>query len=135
MSRNKPDEEKVFRELYYSLDSPQNFASKARLFKALKKQFKHLKEKDIDSWLFADKIHTLYKKRPPKNFVRRKYMLDSSRLFESGSMDIADFQSLKTKRGNGGNAYLLVFLGNFSKYLITKNLKKKGHKFDENSAD
>ena len=115
----KKETEKILRDAYYAFDSPTNFASFQKVRNALKDAVKDVKAKEIEDFLLRDNLHSLYK--PPKKFVRRKIMVKS--IWESLSLDLADFQSLKKVNRNFG--YLLVCICNFSKFLVIRKIKKK----------
>ena len=113
------DAEKILRDAYYTFDSPINFATYQKVRNALKHKIKSVKSKEIADFLLRDNVYSLYK--PPRKFVRRKIVVKS--VWESLSLDLADFQSLK--KVNRNFAYLLVCICNFSKFLIIRKIKKK----------
>ena len=113
------DTEKILRDAYYTFDSPINFATYQKVRNALKHKIKSVKSKEIADFLLRDNVYSLYK--PPRKFVRRKIVVKS--VWESLSLDLADFQSLK--KVNRNFAYLLVCICNFSKFLIIRKIKKK----------
>ena len=115
----KKETERILKDAYYTFDSPINFASYQKVREALKDGIKDLKAEEIQDFLLRDNIYSLYK--PVRKFVRRKTIVKG--VWESLSLDLADFQSLK--KVNRNFAYLLVCICNFSKFLIIRKLKKK----------
>ena len=116
--------DKVFKELYYDKKSPLLFADKRRLYQAVKGKLKNVSPQDVQRFLASQRVHTLYKKPPPK-FVRRQLL--SPGPWHELSIDLADFSKYVGHTKNRVK-WLLVCVDLFSKYLYLECLKKKdGH--------
>ena len=114
-------DENFLKNLYYDLDSKYAFASRKKLYDALKRKKKEIGLKTIDSFLSKDEVATLFKQRPKQTAVKRRIV--NVTLFSQLISDLADFSSLKGR--NRGFCFLCVTSDAFSHFLFLHKIKKK----------
>ena len=115
------DDDQFLKDQFYNFASPQGFGTRQKLYEALKRKIKEAKIKKIDNFLAAQKIHTLFKRRPKQTAVKRQ--LVGMTLFSELSCDLMDLGSLRNFNSN--YAWILVVIDTFSRYLVLRKLKKK----------
>lgn len=115
-----PDET-LLKNLFYNFDSNELFASRQKLYDALKRQKKRVALKFINDFLSTSEVATLFKQRPKQTAVKRR--ITGTSLFSELISDLADFSSLKSK--NRGFCFLCVTIDAFSHFLFLHKIKKK----------
>ena len=116
------ENDKVLRQVYYDKESPFAFADRKRLFNAVKGKRKSIQNETIDKFLASDRIHSMYRRRPPKTFPKRKLQSPSPWVFLTADlMDISRLSSPANKNMN----WIIVCCDLFSRFLFLKAIRRK----------
>jgi hypothetical protein len=104
--------------LYYNIDEPSGFASKAALLKAYKKVNENASRKDVDEFLKGSDTYTRHVVQPSK-FPRRPYMV----IGPGHTLGLDSAHMVNICDENDGIRYILFAMDMFSRFLFVEGLK------------
>ena len=112
--------EKLLEKIYYSLDSPGNYAGITNLYKQAKKQNPKITINTVKKFLAKQYVYTLHKPAR-RNFERSKVIVPGPNY--QFQMDLSDICNIKEH--NDDIRYLLTCIDVFSKYAWAIPIKNK----------
>ena len=112
--------DKLFDSLYYNVESPIAYTSRANIFQAAKKQDSTITRSDVTKWFQKQLAPTIH--RPiRKNFPRNRTIVKGVQ--EQYQCDLADVSNIK--EFNDGYTFLLTCVDCFSRYAWVCPVKNK----------
>ena len=112
--------EQLLKQLYFDLDSPIAYTSRANVFKEAKKRIPSLSRKAVDHWFDKQLAPTLHKPAQYR-FKRNKTIIKG--VGEQFQSDLCDMSNIK--KFNDNYTFLLTCIDCFSRYAWVKPVKNK----------
>ena len=112
--------DRILKNIYYNLKSPQAYTSRVRVYRAAKKIRPAIRRRDVDSWFRKQPTATLHK--PVRyRFTRNRTVVMS--VGDQYQADLCDMTNLA--RYNDGHKFLLTCTDLFSRRAWAKAIKSK----------